>query len=329
MKLKKLGKTGLQVSELCLGAMTFGGRTAPREAQQILAESLDLGLNFVDTADSYSQGHSEEIVGAVLRERRVRERVIVSSKFHFSTDDADVNARGNSRRHLIRACEASLGRLGTDWIDIYFIHRPDRGVPIDETLRALDDLIRSGKVRYIGTSSFAAWQVMEALWASDRLRANRVVVEQPPYNLLDRRVERELLPMAAAYDLGLVTWSPLAGGLLSGKYGAGQARPPGSRYEQVRDEHIQRRYAAGVDAVIEQLRELARARGVTLSQLAIAWVLQREGITCPIIGPKTLEQFRDNVKALDVRLTPDDVASIERICPPAGHVAPFYEVAPS
>jgi aryl-alcohol dehydrogenase-like predicted oxidoreductase len=229
---------------------------------------------------------------------------------------------GNNRRHIIEQCEASLRRLQTDYIDLYQIHRPQPEVPIDEALRAFDDLVRSGKVRYVGTSNFEAWRVMETLWVSKELGLNRVVSEQPPYNLLDRRVERELVPLAQSYDVAIIPWSPLAGGILSGKYRKQDRLPQGSRFgdlggaDQLND--------AALDAV-EQLLPLADEKGCTLSQLALAWLMAQPAVTSPIIGPRTMEQLEDNLGALDTRITDHDRARIDAIIPPGRMVSPFYE----
>src|SRR5215210_4245796 len=222
MEHRQLGRTGVQVSALCLGCMMFGGRTGPDESYAIIDRALDAGINFLDTANVYSRGRSEEITGQALKRNGKRDRVVLATKVHGRMADDDPNAQGTSRRHIIAECEASLRRLGTDYIDLYQLHRPRPEIAIDETLRALDDLVRAGKVRYLGTSTFAAWQLVEALWAAKELGLNRFVCEQPPYNLLDRRVERELLPMCQTYGIATIPWGPLAGGKLTGKYHRGQ-----------------------------------------------------------------------------------------------------------
>src|ERR687894_1028998 len=218
---RNLGRTGAKVSEICLGCMMFGDRTSDEDSADIIDRAIDGGLNFLDTANVYTRGASEEAVGKALKRNGKRDSIVLATKVHGSMDEHDPNAAGNHRRHIIEQCEASLRRLQVDYIDLYQIHRPSSEVPIDETLRALDDLIRAGKVRYIGTSTFAAWQLVEALWVAKELALNRFVCEQPPYNLLDRRVERELLPMARTFGIGIIPWSPIAGGLLSGKYHRG------------------------------------------------------------------------------------------------------------
>ena len=215
MHYRSLGRTGTQVSELCLGCMMFGGRTDEAASLDIIDRAIDSGINFLDTANVYSRGRSEEVVGKALKRNGKLDSIVLATKVHGRMDDEDPNAAGNHRRHVIEQCEASLSRLKTDHIDLYQIHRPDSRIPIDETLRALDDLIHAGKVLYAGTSTFAAWQVVESLWASKELGLNRFVTEQPPYHLLDRRIERELVPVAQTYGLALIPWSPLAGGFLS------------------------------------------------------------------------------------------------------------------
>ena len=230
MEYRQLGRTGVMVSELCLGCMMFGGRTDEADSIKIVDQALDAGINFVDTANVYNAGRSEEVVGKALKRGGKREKTVLATKVHGVMEEENPNARGNHRRHIVEQCEASLSRLQTDRIDLYQIHRPSSEVAIDETLRALDDLIRAGKVLYIGTSTFAAWQVVESLWVSKELGLNRFVSEQPPYHLLDRRVERELIPVAQTYGLALIPWSPLGGGFLTGKYRRGDESPEGSRY---------------------------------------------------------------------------------------------------
>jgi len=330
MPQRVLGRTGIKVSPLTLGAMMFGGRAGPEESHQIIDRALAAGINFIDTANVYSQGRSEEIVGDALRRNGHRHHIVLATKVHGNMhreDKLDPNQAGNSRRQIIEQAEASLKRLKTDWIDLYQIHRPEPGCPIDETLRALDDLVRSGKVRYIGSSTFAAWQLVESLWVSKELGLNRFVTEQPPYNLLDRRIERELIPAAQTYGFGVIPWSPLAGGFLSGKYKRQGPQPEGRFADGT---HVR---AAGLlgnprafDAV-EALEGVAREKGVPLSQLALAWTIQQPGITSPIIGPRTLEQLEDNLKALDLTLTEQDRARIDAISPPGRAIVPLYEAA--
>ncbi len=324
MKTRQLGRTGVKVSELCLGCMMFGGKTAPDDSYPIIDRAIDGGINFIDTANVYSRGESEKVTGEALKRNGKRSSIVLATKVHGRMADDDPNAAGNSRRHIIEQCEASLKRLQTDYIDLYQIHRPEPEIPIDETLRALDDLIRAGKIRYIGTSTYAAWQSVEALWAAEKLGLNRFVTEQPPYNILDRRIERGLLPMAMHYGYGIIPWSPLAGGLLTGKYKRGKKAPAGSRFENA-DPRLAKRFNEGVYDVTESLEGLASEKGVTMSQFALGWVLGQAGVTSPIIGPRTAEQLEDNLKATEVEITADDRAKIDEIVPAGGMVSPFYE----
>jgi aryl-alcohol dehydrogenase-like predicted oxidoreductase len=330
MEYRQLGRTGVQVSVLCLGCMMFGGRTGPEESYAIIDRGIDAGINFLDTANVYSRGRSEEVTGAALRRNGKRQQIVLATKVHGAMDDDDPNAQGNSRRHIIEQCDASLKRLQTDYIDLYQIHRPRPEIAIDETLRALDDLVRAGKVRYIGTSTFAAWQLVESLWASKELGLNRFVCEQPPYNLLDRRIERELLPMAQTYGLGIIPWSPIAGGLLSGKYNRNDPSPADARYSNVEGNPIMERRVKDKDRIfdiVEQLEPIAKEKGCTLAQLALAWCTQQPGVTSPIIGPRTMEQLQDNLGALKVTLTDQDRARIDTIAPPGLMAAPFYDAS--
>ena len=326
MEYRPLGRTGVKVSPLCLGCMNFGGKTEPEASYDIIDRALGAGINFLDTANVYSRGRSEEVTGEALKRNGQRDKVVLATKVHGVMDDDDPNARGNSRRHIIEQCEASLKRLQTDYIDLYQIHRPQPEVPIDETLRALDDLIRRGYVRYIGTSTFAAWQLTEAWYIAKELGLNRFVCEQPPYNLLDRRIERELLPMAQTYGVATIPWSPLAGGLLTGKYSRDTSPPEGSRYESVKENAIQqRRFTDRAFDAIEGLAPLVDEKGCTLSQFALAWCMQQPGVTSPIIGPRTVEQLEDNLEAFNLTVTEEDRAKIDELVPPGGMVSAFYE----
>jgi aryl-alcohol dehydrogenase-like predicted oxidoreductase len=326
MEYRQLGRTGVKVSVLCLGCMMFGGKTGPEDSYAIIDRALDAGINFLDTANVYSRGRSEEVTGEALKRNGKRARVVLATKVHGTMDDDDPNAQGNSRRHIIEQCDASLRRLQTDYIDLYQIHRPRPEVAIDETLRALDDLVRAGKVRYVGTSTFAAWQLVESLWASKELGLNRFICEQPPYNLLDRRIERELIPMAQTYGVGLIPWSPIAGGLLSGKYSRDAQPPADARYANVQDNPLmQRRMNERIYDVLEGLEPLVKEKGCTMAQYALAWVAQQPGVTSPIIGPRTMEQLEDNLGALEVAIADEERARIDEIIPPGRMVSPFYE----
>ena len=326
MEYRSLGRTGVQVSELCLGCMNFGDRTEPEDSYAIIDRAIDAGITFLDTANVYSRGRSEEVVGEALKRNGQRDQIVLATKVHGRMADDDPNAWGNSRRHIIEQCEASLRRLQTDYIDLYQIHRPMSSLPIDETLRALDDLIRAGKVRYIGTSTFAAWQVMESLWVAKELGLNRFICEQPPYNLLDRRIERELLPMARTYGIATIPWSPLAGGLLTGKYRRDEAPPEDARYADVEGKPwMERRLTPGVYDVVEALDPLAEEKGCSMAQLALAWVLRQPGVTSPIIGPRTMSQLEDNLGAVEVAITDEDREALDAASAPGGMLAPFYD----
>jgi len=326
MQYRSLGRTGVKVSPLCLGCMNFGGKTTPEDSYDIIDHAIDSGINFLDTANVYSRGRSEEVTGEALKRNGKRDQIILATKVHGAMDDDDPNKQGNSRRHIVEQVDASLKRLQTDYIDLYQIHRPQPDIPIDETLQALDDLIRSGKVRYIGTSTFAGWQLMEALMVAKELGLNRFICEQPPYNLLDRRIERELLPMTQTYGVATIPWSPLAGGLLAGKYSRDSAPPEGSRYEKVSEiPRFQARYTDQAFDVIEGLERLVATKDCSLSQFALAWCMQQPGVTSPIIGPRTMEQLKDNLKALDVLITEEDKQQVDALIPPGRMVSAFYE----
>jgi len=324
--MRLLGRTGVQVSDLCLGCMMFGGRTEPEESYRIIDRALDAGINFLDTANVYSRGRSEEVVGEALKRNGKRDRIILATKVHGEMADGDPNMQGNSRRHIIQQCDASLKRLKTDYIDVYQIHRPQSDIPIDETLRVLDDLVHAGKVRYVGTSTYAAWQVIESLWVSERLGLNRFVTEQPPYNLLDRRIERELLPACRTYGIAVLPWSPIAGGILSGKYTRQNPKPAEGRYSNVDDNpRMKNRVNNSIWDIVEGLTEMARKKGVTLSQFALAWVRDQSGVTSAIIGPRTMEQLEDNLKVSGITFTQAELAAIDALSAPGSSVSPFYE----
>src|SRR5579885_1168916 len=264
MPYRGLGRTGVQVSPLCLGAMNFGEPTPEEESLRIIDAALDGGINFIDTANVYGNGESERIVGRALRRNGRRDQIVLATKVHGEMGPGP-NERGNSRYHIIKACEDSLRRLQTEHIDLYQLHRPALDIPQDETLRALDDLVRSGKVRYIGCSTFPAWMVMEGLAVSDRYGLARLISEQPPYNLLDRRIENELVPLAQRYGMALLPWSPLAGGILAGRYNSGD--DSGSRLARMgRDSAFGQRVTPRALAVAEKVGAIARERGLTASQ---------------------------------------------------------------
>lgn len=323
MEYVSLGRTGLKVSRLCLGCMNFGGRTSEEESLQILRQALDDGLIFWDTANVYNKGRSEEIVGKALRLYGVRNQVILATKVTNKMGDGP-NDRGSSRRHIMQQVDESLRRLGTDWIDLYQLHRPDFSTPLEETVEALNDCVRAGKIRYWGTSVFPAWRMAEAWWRAELRGWAKPVCEQAPYNILDRRVENERLPFLQEYGWGLIPWSPLAGGILTGKYPADalQSPPPGTRLAEMallRERATRRGFE-----VAREVAALAEQVGTTPVRFAIAWLLHRPGVTAPIIGPASLEQYREYVAALDVRIPDEAMRRIDELVPPGSAVADFH-----
>lgn len=321
MEYRTLGRTGVEVSPLCLGTMMFGawGNPSHDESIAIIHRALDAGINFVDTADVYSRGESEEIVGKALAGGR-RDNVILATKVHGRMGD-DPNERGNSRRWIVREVEASLRRLGTDWIDLYQIHRPLADTDIEETLGALSDLVRQGKVRYIGSSTFPASQLVEAQWVSRERRLERFVTEQPPYSLLVRGVEADVLPTCQRHVIGVIPWSPLAGGWLSGKWRQGVEPPVSSRLGLVPDRFDLTRSAnqRKLEAV-EALAQLADESGTTLVHLALAFVINHPAVTSAIIGPRTMEQLESQLDATVLTLADATLDRIDEIVPPGTNV---------
>lgn len=332
MKYTTLGRTGVMVSRLCLGCMNFGGRTAAAKATQIIDKAIDAGINFIDTANVYGhepgnynvgRGRSEQIVGQALQPSSKRAQVVLATKAHYPMTNLP-NGGGNSRHHIIEQCHASLKRLNTDYIDLYQLHAADPTVPIDETLRALDDLIRAGKIRYIGTSGFPAWKHMEALWVAKEWGLDRFICEQPPYHLLDRRIERELVPMAQSYGLGIITWAPLAGGFLSGKYRPNTAVPTDSRYAQFWGGAREKHYQQAVFDIIDVVAAIATEKASSLAQVALAWQLYQPGITSPIIGPRTLPHLEDALGAVELSLSAADLARLDAVAPPGRATVSYY-----
>jgi len=324
-----LGRTGISVSELCLGAMMFGawgnpdqgGAPSLDESIRIIHRALDAGINFIDTADVYSQGESEEIVGRALAGGR-RDQVVLATKVHGNMGE-DPNAQGNSRRWIIRECEASLRRLHTDWIDLYQIHRPDPSCDIDETLGALTDLIRAGKVRSIGSSTFPPSEIVEAQWVAERRGRERFVCEQPPYSLLVRGVETEVLPVCQKYGMGVILWSPLCGGFLSGRYRLGQPAP-----DSQRSQRLPHRFDLSLPEnqhkleAADALAQLADTAGMSLIHLALAFVLQHPAVTAAIIGPRTMEHLESQLGAAEVTLDQATLDRIDEIVPPGTNLNP-------
>lgn len=323
MEYRALGRTGVKVSKLCLGCLTFGAATEPEDSYDMVDRAIDAGINFLDTANQYSLGKSEEVTGQALKRNGKRDRIVLATKVFRAMSEDDPNAAGASRRHIIEQCEASLKRLQTDYIDLYQIHRASVDVPIDETLRALDDLVTSGKVRYIGTTTFPAWKIVESLWVSKEHGFNRFVSEQPPYNLLDRRIEREVIPMAQTYGFGIIPWSPIAGGLLTGKYRKGKM-PAHGRYNDMSGKPwLEATFTAGALDAVEQLIPIVETKSCTMAQFALAWVMNRPAVTSPIIGPRTMEQLEDNLGSLEISFTQEELDKIDAVIPPGRMISPF------
>ena len=324
MEYRALGRTGLKVSQLCLGTMMFGGKTDEEESFRIIDHAINEGVNFIDTADVYAGNESERILGKALAGEGKRDNIILATKFNFA-NPADRNARGLSRRHVINACDASLKRLNTEWIDLYQMHRCSAAIPIDETLRALDDLVKAGKIRYIGGSMFPAWRIVESLWVAKELGLNRLICEQPAYHLLDRTAEREVIPAAQSFGMAIIPWGPLCGGLLSGKYNRDE-QVEGARWQDGKD-NANRRATDHTWEVLDFLRAMASDKGCSMSQLALAWNMAQPGVTAPIIGPRTFAQVEDNLQAVHVELTEQDLARIDDLVPPKGYVVRYYDEA--
>jgi aryl-alcohol dehydrogenase-like predicted oxidoreductase len=324
MELRSLGGTGVKVSPLCLGAMMFGawGETDHDASVRIIHRALDAGINFVDTADVYSRGESEEIVGKALKGRR--DSVVLATKVHGTMGD-DPNEFGNSRRWIIKEVENSLRRLGTDWIDLYQIHRPELDTDIDETLGALSDLVHQGKVRYIGSSTFPASAIVEAQWAAQQRGRERFICEQPPYSILARGIEADVLPTCRRYRMGVIPWSPLAGGWLSGRWRKGAS---GDELKSRRSAMLPSRYDLSIPAnqakleAADALARLAQDTDISLIHLSLAFVLRHPAVTAAIIGPRTIEHLESQLGAADVQLSDEVLDRIDEIVPPGVNVNP-------
>jgi aryl-alcohol dehydrogenase-like predicted oxidoreductase len=322
---RELGSTGVKVSPLCLGAMMFGawGNTDHDDCIRIVHRALDAGVNFLDTADVYSRGESEEIVGKALAGGR-RDSVVLATKVHGRMHDEDPNQFGNTRRWIVQEVENSLRRLKTDWIDLYQIHRPELDTDIDETLGVLTDLVRAGKVRYIGSSTFPPGQIVEAQWVAQRRGRERFVCEQPPYSLLHRAIEAEVLPVCQSYRMGVIPWSPLAGGWLSGKYRKDGESPGSSRRAQMMPSRYDMSLAANQAKLeaVDAFTELAEQSGMTLIELALAFVTTHPAVTAAIIGPRTIEQLDSQLPALARTLDGPILDRIDEVVAPGTNVKP-------
>jgi aryl-alcohol dehydrogenase-like predicted oxidoreductase len=308
MQYRRLGASGLKVSVLGLGGNTFGRYADAAQTARIIHRAIDLGVNLVDTADSYTNGVSEEHVGAALEGRR--SDMLIATKV-CSAVGPGPNDRGVSRKHIMDGIEASLRRLRTDYVDLYQVHMWDPESPLEETLRALDDLVRAGKVRYLGCSNFTGWQTVRSLWVADRHGVTPFVSNQPQYSLLERDAERELIPACLAHGVGLIPYSPLAGGLLTGKYREDEPPPPGTRAAD--NERLRQRFTPRAFAVVRRLSEWAEARGHTVGELAVAWLAAQPVVATIIAGARHPEQVEANARAAEWTLTADDLKEIDEL----------------
>ncbi|MBI5878008.1 MAG: aldo/keto reductase [Chloroflexi bacterium] len=325
MEYRLFSRTGVKVSPICLGAMNFGGGTNEDDSIRIIHAALDAGINFIDTANVYNAGQSEIIVGKAIKAHR--HKIFLATKVHGKTGDG-LNDEGLSRMHIMRAVDDSLRRLQTDTIDLYQTHRPRFETAIEETLGALTDLVRMGKIRYIGCSTHPAWAVMEALAASEKHGFARYVSEQPPYNLLDRRIENELVPLALRYNLALIPWAPIAQGVLAGRYKPGEALPADSRaVRQPTNAFAERVTARGIEAGAS-FAAYAQSVGKTPGQLALLWCKDQPGVTSPIYGPRTMEQLQDVLPVLGMKLSAEERAFCDTINPPGSAAVNFHNTAP-
>jgi aryl-alcohol dehydrogenase-like predicted oxidoreductase len=321
MEYRRLGRSGLQVSVLALGTMNFGRPTDKAESIRILDAAIDAGVNLIDCADVYAGGESERILGQVFRRNKKRGQVLLTSKVYNPTGPGP-NDRGNSRHHILAACENSLRQLQTDYLDIYFLHRSDFNVPQEETLAALDLLVRQGKIRYAACSTHPAWRTVEALHIAERYGYPRFICESPPYNLLDRRIENEILPMCAAYDLGVLAWSPLAHGVLAGRYSDADRLPEGSR-GTLRKVFRERITPQGIETG-RRFVQWAEETGRFPAQLAVAWVIDRPGVTATILGPRSLRQLEGLLPAAEISLTEEDRAYFDTLVPSGRYATNYF-----
>lgn len=326
MEYRRLGNSGIKVAPLGLGTDNILNPTAEDESARMILRALDGGINLIDTANSYKQGESERVIGETLANSGRRDEAVIATKVHYPMGPG-VNDRGNSRRHIMRACEDSLRRLRTDRIDLYQLHRPDFEVPVDETLGALTDLVRQGKVVAIGSSTSPAWRVVECMLRAELKGFLPLATDQPPYNLLDRRIENELVPAALAYGIGLLPWSPLAMGVLGGRYADDDIRVEGSR-AAVRGGIYAERVSQRAVETGNRFVRMARAMGEDAARLAITWVKDQPAVVAPLIGPKSVEQLEHFLPVLEMSLSPEVAAACDEINPPGSAAANFHNSAP-
>ena len=326
MEYRRLGRSGIKISSIALGTDNFVNPTPEKEIARILDAALDAGINLIDTSDSYARGECESVIGRYFSRNDRRDSVLISTKVHYPTGPGP-NDHGNSRLHLLRACEQSLRRLKTDHIDLYQLHRPSPDIPVDETLGALTDLVKQGKVRYIGSSTHPAWQVMESLLVSELKGYAKFVSEQPPYNLLDRRIENELVPMCEAYGIGIISWSPMAMGMLAGRYTDAENFPAESRAALRGGIYAERITARGIE-IGNQFVELASRYDMSPAQLAILWNKDQPGVTAPLIGPRSVDQLQHLLPVSEMSLSDELRDACDRLVPPGSAVANFHNSAP-
>lgn len=337
MEYRLLGQTGVKVSPICFGTGNFADPTPEEEAKKMITRALDAGINLLDTGEIYAGGEGERIIGRALKENGQRQHMLISTKISPGQIKSglkidtfkpgyDPNERGHSRLSIIRACEASLKRLQTDYIDLYQTHRHAPYIPFDETLSALNDLVRAGKVRYIGCSTHPAWAVMEAIMVSEMKGYARYVSEQPPYNLLDRRIENELIPMCQKHGLGIISWTPMAQGVLAGRYSDATKYPKGSMADRRGGIYAERITKRGIDVGIE-FAKLAKKIGISPAQLAILWCKDQPGITAPLMGPVTVKQLEHFLPVLEMGLDDETRAACDALVPPGSAVASFHNTA--
>jgi 1-deoxyxylulose-5-phosphate synthase len=309
MRYRKMGRTGLKVSEICLGTMTYGSQVEEQDAIKIIEHAVECGVNFFDTADGYVQGRSEEVVGKALK--KTRQSIVLATKV-ASKSGPGPNDVGLSRKHLIKGLEDSLRRLGTDYIDVYYVHFPDKDTPIEETLRTLDDMVHQGKVRYIACSNFHAWKLEKALWVSDIRNIARFDCIQSPYNLLTRDIEYELVPLCASEGVGLTCYNPLAAGLLTGKHDISKPPAQGTRFALEKGYYT--RYWSEINFKgVEKLAQIADKQARKMSQFALAWILNNSTVTAAICSATSIEQLDENLGAIEVKLTQEEIMACDEV----------------
>jgi aryl-alcohol dehydrogenase-like predicted oxidoreductase len=325
MEYRLLGTTGLKVSPLCLGTANFADPTPEKECIDIVNRAIEAGINLIDTGNNYAEGECERVVGKALALNSNRQKMILATKVHYPMGPGP-NDSGNSRLHIMQACEDSLRRLNTDTIDIYQIHRPSPEIAVEETLGALTDLVRQGKIRYAACSTHPAWQVMEALSVSEKYGYTKYILEQSPYNLLDRRIENELVPLCKAYGLGILAWAPMAMGVLLGRYSSEIDYPEDSRAALRGGIYAERVTQKGIE-VGDRFLQLAKEAGISPAQLSVLWVKDQDGITAPLIGPRSVEQLEEMIPVLEMSLDGEVREACDNLVPPGSAAANFFNSA--